>query len=36
VGVEWARSFGDTADLMRSAGGSVEDTEYVAGLRFWF
>ena len=36
VGVEWASGFGDTADIMRSAGGSVEDTEYVAGLRFWF
>lgn len=36
LGIEWRRSFADTADLIRSAGGTVEDTEYVAGLRFWF
>ena len=36
VGVEWARGFGDTADIIRSAGGSVAETEYVTGLRFWF
>lgn len=36
VGVEWTRRFGDTADLTRNAGNSVADTEYVAGLRFWF
>ena len=36
VGVEWTRRFGDTANLIRSAGDSVSDTEYVAGLRFWF
>lgn len=36
LGIQWQRSFADTADLIRSTGGSVADTEYVAGLRFWF
>ena len=36
LGVEWSRSFGDTADFARAAGESVRDTRYVAGVRFWF
>ena len=36
VGVEWSRGFSATADLMRDAGDHVTDTQYVAGLRFWF
>lgn len=36
LGIEWARKFGDTADLARDAGEDVSDTRLVAGLRFWF
>ena len=36
VGVEWNGKFGDTADLARDADGSVRDSRFVAGLRFWF
>ncbi len=36
VGVEWARSFGGTADLARAAGEDASHTRLVAGLRFWF
>lgn len=36
VGVETAKRFGDTADLVRSAGESENDTRYFAGVRFWF
>lgn len=36
VGVEWSRSFGDTADMARAAGGRATQTRWVAGLRFWF
>lgn len=36
VGVEWGRSFGDTADYVRVHGGAVEDTRLVVGIRAWF
>ncbi len=36
VGVEWSGKFGDTADFARDADGSIRDTRFVAGLRFWF
>lgn len=36
VGVEWTRKFGNTADLLREAGGPVSDTVWVAGVRLWF
>lgn len=36
VGVEWQRSFGRTADLVRDAGGRALQTHWVAGLSFWF
>ncbi len=36
VGVEWAGSYGDTADYARAAGQATEDSRMVAGLRFWF
>ncbi|WP_396586514.1 copper resistance protein B [Bermanella sp. R86510] len=36
LGIEWRRSFADTADLIRKTSGTVEDTEFVVGLKFWF
>jgi copper resistance protein B len=35
VGVNWARLFGSTADLARSAGRDASELEFVAGVRFW-
>lgn len=36
VGVTWERAFGGTADARREHGDAIDDTRFVAGLRFWF
>jgi copper resistance protein B len=36
VGVEWARAFGGTADLLRAAGEDRQESRVVAGIRFWY
>lgn len=36
LGVEWSGTYGNTADYRRAAGEQVNDTQFVAGLRFWF
>lgn len=36
VGIEWAGKYGDTADLVRAAGGRTRQSQLVAGVRFWF
>ncbi len=36
LGLSWQASFGDTADIVRAAGGDDRETTIVAGLRFWF
>jgi copper resistance protein B len=36
VGVHYARTFGDTADIARAAGEARDDLRVVAGLRIWF
>jgi len=36
VGVEWTRSFGNTADFLEADGRSAEDTRFVVGIRAWF
>lgn len=36
IGIEWAGTFGGTADYARAAQQSTADTRLVAGLRFWF
>lgn len=33
VGVVWSRNFGETADLVRAAGGSASEVQFVAGVR---
>lgn len=35
-GVEWARSYGNTAALLRAGGEMRGDTRAVIGLRFWY
>lgn len=36
IGVQWVRKFGGTADFARADGERTRDTQWVAGLRFWF
>jgi copper resistance protein B len=36
LGVVWSQRFGGTADLVRAAGASSDDVQFVAGLRVWF
>jgi copper resistance protein B len=36
VGVEWSRSFGDSADFARAGGRDAGDTRFVVGLRIWY
>lgn len=36
VGIEWHRSFGDTADFARLVGEDTSETSLTAGVRFWF
>jgi copper resistance protein B len=36
IGLNWEKSLGDTADLVRADGGDSSDLQIVAGLRFWF
>ena len=35
IGVEWNRSFGDTADYIRARGDKVDKTRFVIGLKAW-
>jgi copper resistance protein B len=36
IGVEYAATFGDTADYAEAAGEDAGQTRWVAGLRFWY
>ncbi len=36
VGLEWTKSFGNTADFLEADGQSSEDTRLVVGIRTWF
>lgn len=36
VGLEWTRSFGETADFARAEGEDTSDMVFVAGATFWF
>lgn len=35
IGVSWGRVFGNTAGMVRRAGGQVDETRIVAGVRIW-
>ena len=36
IGVQWGRKFGKTADYAREEGEDNQNTQFVAGIRFWF
>jgi copper resistance protein B len=36
LGVVWSRSFGGTAELVRAAGETSDDVQFVAGVPLWF
>lgn len=36
VGIEWSRSFGDTADYARARGDDADATRLVVGIKAWF
>lgn len=36
IGINWSRTFGNTADFVESNGEAVSDAELVVGLRAWF
>ncbi|GLC94259.1 copper resistance protein B [Cupriavidus sp. TA19] len=36
IGVERYQAFGNTADMIRTAGGRAGETRFVAGVRLWF
>ncbi|WP_136246830.1 copper resistance protein B [Halomonas borealis] len=36
IGGYWQKAYGDTADMARAEGESVEDTGIVAGIRMWY
>jgi copper resistance protein B len=36
IGLNWEKSFGNTADFARARGEEVDETQLVVGLRTWF
>ncbi len=36
IGVNWSKSFGNTADFARDAGEDADDLQWVVGVRAWF
>ncbi len=36
IGIEWARKYGNTAEMAKNASEPTSDTRAVAGLRVWF
>ncbi len=36
IGVNWTGKFGQTADYAKAAGEETSETQFVAGVRFWF
>ena len=36
IGVEYTSKYGNAANIALAAGASVNDTRFVAGLRFWY
>lgn len=36
IGIEWTGTYGDTADYARASGLDANETQTVAGVRFWF
>jgi len=36
IGVNWSRSFGNTADFVREHGDVTSEVQWVIGVRAWF
>ena len=36
IGINWTKSYGETADMARSSGGDDSDTSLVLGIRLWY
>lgn len=36
IGIEWQKSFGNTADFAREEGQLTSDAKWLTGIRFWF
>ena len=36
IGVEWTKSYGNTADYIAAEGGDSRELQWVLGLRAWF
>ena len=36
IGVNWNKTYGDTANFSRDEGEDVSDTQFVVGIRAWF
>ena len=36
IGINWGKKYGNTATFASSEGEDVEDSQVVAGVRFWF
>ena len=36
IGINWQKSYGNSASYARKAGHDVQDTQWVVGIRAWF
>ncbi len=36
LGIEWTSKYGETKDFAQAAGNDPSETQFVAGIRFWF
>ena len=36
LGIEWTSKYGETKDFAQATGNDSSETQYVAGIRFWF
>jgi len=36
IGLNWSKKLGETADLVKAAGGDTDDMQWVTGIRAWF
>ena len=36
IGINWAKKYGNTADISRRNGGDIETLQWLAGIKVWF
>lgn len=36
IGINWEKRYGQTADMVKAAGGETDAVQFVAGIRIWF